>query len=134
MLGLEILERASSSDDPELSEPSLSLHGQYKENSGRLEQFRQLMLAVLILKRVPVTVGLAESIILRAATQATLRAEGSLDWSACSSLGSQLAGDRVELEKLAVVADQQNFPQLAKMIRSMLEQQGQMSMELDAIL
>jgi len=133
-LGLEILERAASSDDPELSEPALSLHGQYRENPGRLEQFRQLMLAVLNLKRVPVTVGLTESILLRSASQATLRPEGSLDWSACSSLGSQLAGERAELEKLAVVADNQSFPQLAKMIRRMLEQQGQMSMELDPIL
>lgn len=133
-LGLEILERAASNDDSELSEPALFLHGQYKDNPGRLEQFRQLMLAVLTLKQVPVTVGLVESILLRSSSQATLRPEGSLDWSACSSLGSQLAGERVELEKLAVVADNQNFPQLAKMIRRMLEQQGQMSMELDPIL
>jgi MoxR-like ATPase len=134
-LAYELLEKASTCSDPEVSEPSLSVLGQYKDNAGRLEDLRDVLSAVEKLRRVALTVGLVESILLRTAAQHALQPEGSLDAALCVSLGGMISGDRPAIEHLAQVAERRNCPQFARWIREyLLSEHTGMSLEVDALL
>jgi MoxR-like ATPase len=134
-LCLDLLKKASSCDDPEVSEPALQLYGQYGENPGRLEQLRALLNSVRTLRRVAVTVGLTESILLRAAAINVLQPEGSLDAAACLSLGSLVSGDRAAIEGLLAVSEQAGFAAFASLLRNyVIASQADISMECDPIL
>ncbi len=134
-LALDLLEKASDSSDPEVSEPSLRLLGQYKDNPGRLEDCRNVLVAVRELRRVALTVGLVESILLRTAAHHALQPEGSLDAALAVSLGGLIAGERQVIEKLAATAETRNCPQFARWIRDyLIEAHSGISMDLDPML
>lgn len=134
-LALDLLEKASSCDDAEVSEPTLALFGQYNDNHGRLDELRRLLVAVKALRRVAITVGLTESILLRAASQNALQPEGSLDSAVCASLGGLVSGDRAAIESLIEIAEQNRFPQFRRLLKDhVIASQSDMSMECDPIL
>jgi MoxR-like ATPase len=134
-LAFDLLEKAATCSDPEVSEPSLSLLGVYKDNAGRLEDLRDILSSVGKLKRVALTVGLVESILLRTGALHALQPEGSLDAALCVSLGGLIAGDRPTIEALAQTSERRNCPQLARWIREyLLAEHTGMSLEIDALL
>jgi hypothetical protein len=134
-LCLSLLEKTTSCGDSEISEPALQLYGMYKDNPGRLEQLRGLLIEIRKLRRVAVTVGLIESILLRASSIHVLQPEGSLDASVCASLGSLVSGNRISIEELLESCGKYNFPSFAQLISEHLVQaQSEISMEFDPIL
>jgi MoxR-like ATPase len=134
-LCLELLEKASASDEAEISEPAAALFGAYSKNPSPLEDLRLLLECVHGLKRVAVTVGLVESILLRAACTRALGAEGALDSSATGSLLGLIAGDRGQIDRVIKACDENHFPELKKALESsVLANHSEMSTEIDPIL
>src|SRR5206468_1529635 len=102
---------------------------------GRLEDLRVLLAIVRNMRRVAVTVGLVESILLRAGCHRSLGSEGALDAAVCNSLVSLLAGERSLLEQLLDICGRNRFPELARMIKTVVvAEQPVMAIELDPIL
>jgi len=134
-LCFDLLEKAGASDDPEVAGPSSTLLGQYTQNPSRLEDLRALLIEIRSMRRVAVTVGLVESIVLRAGCQLALGQEGALDAAVCTSLGSLIAGDRGQVERLIQISEERRFPEFKKLIQSViLAEQPAMAIELDPIL
>jgi hypothetical protein len=134
-LCLDLLNKAARSDDPEVSEPASKLFGSYTNNSARLEDLRVLLAHVRTMRRVAITVGLVESILLRSACQAALGSEGALDAGVCNSLVALLAGDRAQCERLIKLCDDHRFPELRKLVQNViLAEQPAMAIELDPVL
>jgi MoxR-like ATPase len=134
-LCIDLLEKAGRSPDPEIADPAIGLAGRFEDNSGRLEDLRNVLLAVRALKRVPLTVGLVESILLRAATLAAIEPEGVLDAALCLSLGGIVAGERASLDELIAVAESRECHHFARWLEQhVLDRQAGMTLDLDPIL
>jgi MoxR-like ATPase len=134
-LCLQLLEKSAAHPNPESSEPARALLGEYTKNSDRIEDLRAVILGVRELKRVPITVGLVESVLLRAACHRALGTEASLDVGLRASVLSLVAGDRATAERVAKIANERRFPALGhSMQESVFAVQAEIAIELDAIL
>ena len=109
---LELLERASKIADVERSEPALGLLGDLKTNSDRIEDLRVVLEAVRALPQVAVTVGLVESVLLRAASHKALKQDAPLDAALAQSLVGLISGDTGQVERVAELAKERGFGQL----------------------
>ncbi|MEK9723719.1 MAG: AAA family ATPase [Rhodospirillaceae bacterium] len=113
---LDLLERASRIADVERSEPALGLLGDLKTSSDRIEDLRVVLEAVRALPQVAVTVGLVESILLRASSHKALRQDAPLDAALAQTLVGLIAGDVAEVERVAQLAKERGFSQLDTLI------------------
>jgi hypothetical protein len=134
-LCMQLLEKSAAHSNPESSEPARALLGEYTKNSDRIEDLRAVVLGIRDLKRVPITVGLVESVLLRAACHRALGTEGSLDAGLRATVLSLVAGDRAAAERVAKIANERRFPTLgSSMQESVFAVQAEIAIELDAIL
>lgn len=134
-LCFDLLSKAADLDDPEVSEPCLALLGKYTDNPGRIEDLRLLLIQLSALPRVSSTIGLVESILLRAAAYSALQPEGALDAAVQASLISLITGDSALVEEVADTASRLGFPDFATAIRSSLSKAADgLSMDVEPIL
>lgn len=133
---VDLLERAANLQDVEVSEPALALLGDLKTNPDRIEDLRVVLEAVWALPQVAVTVGLVESILLRAASQHALKQDAPLDASLTQTLIALIAGDADAVQQVVELASEREFNQLSSSIaRAILGvQQTDGSFEVDPIL
>tara|TARA_R110002073_G_scaffold280193_1_gene444386 strand:+ start:527 stop:2317 length:1791 start_codon:yes stop_codon:yes gene_type:complete len=134
-LCLELLGKAASNDDVEVAQPALALLGGYSENSDRLDDLRSVLSQVRQVRRVAMTVGLTESILLRAAAFHSLGHDSALDSALCVSLLPLLAGDREGVENVASTATHHRFAQFGKrVLEDVLGAQSMLGLEVDPLL
>ena len=114
---IELLQRAADMSDVEISEPALALLGDLATNSSRLEDLRLVLEVVKNLPEVAMTVGLLESILLRASAHKVLRQEAPLDASLAQSLIGLISGDYEAVQQVIAVASERGFSQLATSIQ-----------------
>ena len=133
---LELLQRAASVPDVEVSEPALALLGDLTTNTARLEDLRIVLETIRALPQVAVTVGLLESILLRSASHKALKQDSPLDAALTQSLVGLLSGDASLVERVAEIATDRGFAQLALTIRRdvVSVQQGDGHFEIDPLL
>lgn len=106
---LDLLARAAKIDDIEVSDPALGLLGDLQSNSARVEDLRVVLDAVRGLPQVSVTVGLVESILLRAASHKALKQDSPLDAALSQTLVGLIAGDVAQVERVAELAKERGF-------------------------
>jgi MoxR-like ATPase len=134
-LCLDLLEKATAVDSPEIAEPATRLLGTYSNNAGRLEDLRELLVQVRAGRQVAVSVGLVESILLRASGQGALDREAALDAAVTGSLLSLVGGDRPHVEAVIRASDERGFPHFARRLRDvLLAGQPTMAIDLDSVL
>ncbi|MEO5345826.1 MAG: AAA family ATPase [Magnetococcus sp. YQC-9] len=109
---LDLLERASKVADVERSEPALGFLGDLKTSADRIEDLRVVLEAVRGLPQVSMTVGLVESILLRASSHKALRQDAPLDAALAQTLVGLIAGDVGGVERVAELANERGFSQL----------------------
>lgn len=126
---LELLERATQVDDPEVSEPALALLGKWKADSGSIERLRQLLQGARSLRSLSVTVGLVESIVLRAASHNSLGSDAPLDRSLVQTLVGLVSGPVPQVEELVTLAASVDFTSLSKTLESEVLQGQRSSMQ-----
>lgn len=114
---IELLQRAADVPDVEVSEPALAFLGDLVTNSTRLEDLRMVLDSVRQLPQVAITVGLLESILLRAAAHKALRQDGPLDASLNQSLIGLITGDYSLVEQIVAMANERGFPQFSSSIQ-----------------
>ena len=114
---IELLMHATEVADTEFSEPALALLGDLKTNHNRLEDLRLLFEALYKLPQVAVTVGLLESVLLRAASHKALKQDSPLDASLVQSLVGLISGDANLVAGVVDAATQQGFTRLATTIQ-----------------
>jgi MoxR-like ATPase len=133
---LEFLERATNVKDVEVSEPALGMVGDLSANPARLEDLRLVLEAVRALPQVAVTVGLVESILLRAAAHRSLRQDSPIDSALTQSLVGLLSGDATDVERVAQVAEERTFSLFAQSVRRdvLQPQHADGHFEVDALL
>jgi hypothetical protein len=130
-----LLEKATRNTDPEVNEPALSLSGHYRTNQARLEDLRILLGEVRKLPRVAVSIGLVESILLRAAGHTALATDNPLDAALVDTLLSLLSEDRQAIEGIASLASDRNFGRFSRgIMERVIAGHIAMSAELDPIL
>lgn len=132
---LQLLSRTMTSEKAELRQSATTLHGQYVANPGRLEALHELLLAVSGLRTVAVTVGLVESLLMRAACETSVGADNALDVALRASLLGLLTGERRELDTVLAAAERHGFANFAASIREqLLDLQPAMSLEINPLL
>jgi MoxR-like ATPase len=109
---LDLLERAAKIEDVEVSDSALALLGDLKSNANRLEDLRVVLEGVRALPQIAVTVGLVESILLRAASHKALKQDAPLDAALSQTLVGLVAGDNTGVEHVAALASERGFSQL----------------------
>ena len=110
--------------------------GDLKANQDKIEDLRIVLETIRLLPQVAVTVGLLESILLRAASYKALKQDAPLDSALAQTLVGLIAGDVSTVELIVAAAEEQGFNLLKLAInRDVISPQmvdGQF--ELDAIL
>jgi hypothetical protein len=119
-MAIDLLNKASTSNDPEIYEPAVALLGSWKVESDCLDDLREVLEAIRSLPQVSVTVGLVETLLLRAAALKALERPQFLDLALCQTFCGLLSGSYEQVDIVAAKAEEHQFPKFAEMIRNMV--------------
>lgn len=134
-MALDLLERAKDSPDPEVRDPSLAFLGDLEADPAPLEDLRAVLEVVVQLPRVAMTIGLMESLLLRASAARSQEETSPIDMALFQSLPGLLEGDAATVELLKTEAASRGFVKFADAIgRDVLGSQSVLSFEIDPIL
>ena len=117
---VKLLTRATTSNEPDLRDPALLLLGRLDDENFSLDNLRAVLAAANSLPLVAVTIGLIESVVLRAAALDTLEHPHALDAAVTMTLRPLIAGERIPVSELARAAADSGYDRLTAMIEEEL--------------
>lgn len=129
-----LLKRTAALEDPEIVEPAIALRDSWASNPDYAEKLRAILQSLRALREVAVTIGLIESIVLRAASHHALGREAPLDAALVQSFAGLISGETARIEELTNVARDQRLMGFADCLTNHIAVAGDNPLELDPLL